>query len=261
MTCKFFPILIFAFSLITSCQTEQVFVDRIVYDTVWVETPPIQIVETQTDTIWQTTTILDTIIVSQHIVRTDTIFIEKHIQLIDTIYNEVIKTETIVEVDTVFVDQIEIVQSRLRIVHPGLNNYNGVYHWNDAISEWLSRVQAAGLTPKAATVVFKGDEFGSPPPMFTVEIGEDGFYYVYMNFFHDTVPIWQYLSNILLDIPIIKATLDYESGYWWEDPQAWIVKPEYDHLMFEYFPSVAHEVATPEKKDWYWEDMFSGIPN
>jgi len=262
MTSKIFHIVLVGFLLLASCHTEQVFVDRVVYDTIWVEQPPIHIVETKTDTVWQTVTVLDTIIVSQHVVKTDTVFIEKQIRLVDTVYNEVIMTETVIEIDTVLVDRVEIVESRLRIVHPGLDNYRGVYHWNDDISERLRRVQAAGLKPKATTLIFIAEDVPYyPPSEFTIEIGPDGYYYVHSNFFHDTVPIWHCLSYILLDIPIIEATLDYESGYWWENVEESIVRPEYDHLMFEYFPISAYWVATPEKQDWYWEDMFSGRPD
>jgi hypothetical protein len=248
-------------SALVSCQPEEVLVERIVYDTIWVESPPIHIVETKTDTVWETVTVVDTVISSQHVVKTDTIFIAKQIQLVDTIYNEIIKTETVVEVDTVFVDRVEIVESRLRIVHPGVSNYSGVYQWNESISEWLLRVQAAGLKPKAETVIFLGVDNSLDPPKYTIELGADGFYYVHMTFIHSTAPIWQCLSHILLDIPIIPAPLEYESAYWWENEDEQILKPEYDHLMFEHFPILVYYVAAPEKKDWYWEDMFSSRPD
>lgn len=255
-------IALLSFGVLLCCHTEQVFVDKVLYDTIWIEKPPITVVETKTDTVWQTISVPDTIVVSQHIVKTDTVFVEKQMQLIDTVYNEVIKTVTVIEIDTVYVDRIEVVESRLRIVHPGINNYNGIFFWNDDILEWLRRVQAAGLKPKAVTVIFKPNEGDSyPPPTATISIGADGYYYVDNNFFHNTILIWQYLSNILLDIPIIQATLDYESGYWWENYEESTVKTEYDHLMFEYFPITAYWAATPEKQDWYWEDMFSGRPD
>lgn len=259
MPTKFFSILFLGMALMASCvSTEQVFVDRVLYDTIWVEQPPVTVIETKTDTVWETVHAHDTIIVSQQIIKTDTVFVEKHVHLVDTVYNEVVKTEVVIEVDTVFVERIEIVDSRLRIVHPGLNNYNGVYFWNDLISEWLNRVQAEGLTPKAATVIFRRVGLDFDGVGADVFIGEDGYYYV------DTllsVSVWQVLSNLLLDIPLIEAELDYETGFWWENEAEGLVKPQYDHLMFEYFPSYTYEMATPEKKDWYWEDMFSALPD
>jgi hypothetical protein len=100
-------------------------------------------------------------------------------------------------------------------------------------------------------------------------VGEDGFYYVYMEF-HDEAAIWRAMSNVLLDIPYIEADnpsyIDPETGleywynygdyYWYEDYENQIVKPEYDHMMFQFFGSEVYYAATPEKQDWYWKDMF-----
>src|SRR5690606_25935892 len=121
MTRQLIPVLLLGTGLLLSC-TEQVVVERTVHDTVWMEKPPVQIVETKTDTVWQLVSVRDTLVVTQQIVKTDTVFIEKQIQLIDTVYQEVVKTKTVIEVDTVRGVGVEMVKKRTRIGHRGKEN-------------------------------------------------------------------------------------------------------------------------------------------
>src|SRR5690606_38688670 len=169
MTPKFLPIMFLGIGVLLSC-TQQVLIERIVHDTVWIEKPPVELIETRTDTVWEIVTLRDTVIVSQQIVTTDTIFIEKLIQLVDTVYKEVVKTRTVIEVDTVLVDRVEIVEKRLTIVHPGLRDYDAVPEFDAAINEWLNRVKGRGLQPKAGTIVLTPVYWG--PPNFGIQIVE-----------------------------------------------------------------------------------------
>lgn len=257
MTPKFLPIMFLGIGVLLSC-TEQVLIERIVHDTVWIEKPPVEIIETRTDTVWEIVTLRDTVIVSQQIVTTDTIFIEKLIQLVDTVYKEVVKTRTVIEVDTVLVDRVEIVERRLTIVHPGLRDYDAVQEFDAAINEWLNRVKERRLQPKAETIVLTPVYWG--PPNFGIQIVEsDGIYYAYMEWMVDKCPIWRVLSNVLLDIPLINVGNDivYFDDWWTGDFIGLELKPHYDHMMFVFFPSYYYDQAMPERQDWYWEDMLS----
>src|SRR5690606_41567153 len=69
-----FPLLLIG--LLASCESEQVFVDRIVHDTIWVQGTPVKITETKTDTVWVTRTVNDTITVTQQVIVTDTVLLE-----------------------------------------------------------------------------------------------------------------------------------------------------------------------------------------
>src|SRR5690606_27689619 len=146
----------------------------------------------------------------------------------------------------------EIVESRLTIVHPGTNNYDGLYHWTDAITEWLRRTEEAGRKPKAETVVFMPVRWGNPS--FGVQISKgiaDDFYYVFMELY-DEVAVWRALSNVLLDIPFID--LDLEDAPYGYDGSLF-TQEKYDHFMFQFFVSSQYWDANEEKRDWYWEDM------
>lgn len=240
-----------------TCESEQVLVDRIIYDTIWIEKPPIRITQTHTDTVWITNTVTDTVTITQQVITTDTVFVERTIQLIDTIYKDVIKTVTVTEIDTVFVDKVEIVESRLTIVHPYYNNYEGIYIFNDATAEWLRRTKAAGIKVKAATVVFLNVRWGNPTFGQRVDIGDDGFYYVTTEGISD-VAIWRALSRALLDIPYIELDPeDTEWGVWGGDDHALIDPEKYGHIMFQFFWDNHYYSASPEKQDWYWQDMFN----
>src|SRR5690606_42022925 len=92
-----FPLLLIG--LLASCESEQVFVDRIVHDTIWVQGTPVKITETKTDTVWVTRTVNDTITVTQQVIVTDTVLLERVVQVIDTVYKEVVKTITVTEVE------------------------------------------------------------------------------------------------------------------------------------------------------------------
>src|SRR5690606_24080073 len=200
-----------------ACEREQVLVDRLVHDTVYVNGDPI----------------------------------------------------VIVKPDTIYVPVTDSFQTRLTIIHPGSDNYNGVYHWNEAITEWLLRVDQAGLEPHARTVVFTPVHWGNPTGGAAAVIRDDGFYYVYMEIV-DHAAIWRSLSNVLLDIPFIEVSqgsyIDLETGeelwysygdlFWYEDYACQTVKQEYGHLMCHFFGSGVDYAATPEKHDWYWNDMF-----
>jgi hypothetical protein len=261
MTRKFFTVLLLGIALLLSCETEQVIVERIRHDTVWVEKPPIQIIETKTDTVWQTKTVHDTVIVSQQVVTTDTIFIEKVIELIDTVYKDVIKTVTVIEVDTVLVDRVEIVENRLTIAHPGLDNHESVYGFDEAITEWLTRVKEAGLQPKWEAILFTPVRWG-PIPIGISIFQENGIYYGYTDLNVDPAVVWRVLSNILLDIPLIEVGSDIEYyDDWWEGEVIGVkMKPQYDHMMFVFFPYSYYEQSTPERQAWYWEDMLNSHP-
>lgn len=262
MIIKIFPALLLSGVLVWSCQTDQVLVERVLRDTVWVEVPPVQTIETKRDTVWQMKTVRDTVIVIQDVITTETVFIEKQLQLIDTVYKEVMKTETVIEVDTVFVDRVEIVERRLTIVHPGLDNYQAVEDFAVAINEWLNRVRNAGLQPKAETIIFTPIRWGNPS--FGVSIFEEnGLYYAYLEGEVDATAIWRVMSNILLDIPLIEVGSDIEYYYdWWEGEVVEVqLKPHYDHMMFVFFPAFYYDAANPERQEWYWEDMLNSIPN
>lgn len=250
MTPKLILIMLLGGIMLWTCQTEQVFVDRIIHDTVWVEKPPIRIIETKTDTVWQTKIVNDTVIVSQEVVVTDTVLVEKVVQLVDTVYKDVIKEVTVIELDTVYITKTEIVESRLTIVHPGTNNYDGLYHWTDAITEWMRRAEEAGRKPKAETVVFMPVRWGNPTFGIQVSKGTaDDFYYVFMEYSGE-VAIWRALSYVLLDIPLIN--LDAEDEPYGGDIYT---DEKYDHLMFQFFLDSQYYEASPEKQAWYWEDM------
>src|SRR5690606_6572977 len=259
MTRQLIPVLLLGTGLLLSC-TEQVVVERTVHDTVWMEKPPVQIVETKTDTVWQLVSVRDTLVVTQQIVKTDTVFIEKQIQLIDTVYQEVVKTKTVIEVDTVLVDRVEIVENRLTIVHPGNRNYQTVQEFEEAINEWLTRVKEAGLQPKAETIVLRHVRWGNPS--FGISIfKENGIYYAYLEGLVDKAVVWRVLSHILLDIPLIDVGSDIQYyDDWWEDVVGVKLKSHYDHMMFVFFPIDYYDQATPEQQDWYWEDMLNSRP-
>lgn len=257
MTSKSILVPLLAACMLWTCQTEQVIVDRVVHDTVWIEKPPIRIVETITDTVWQTRIVNDTVVVTREVIVTDTVLVEKIVQLVDTVYQDVIKQVTVIELDTVYITKTEIVESRLTIVHPGSNNYNGIYHWNESITTWLNKVKQYGLKPKAATVIFTPIRWGNPTFGIEDYKMEDGSYLVYMEF-HDDVAIWRALSHVLLDIPLIP--LDPEETEWgtWDGGDYTHI-PKYDHLMFQFFFSGRYWEFSddPERQEWYWEDMLT----
>ena len=72
-----FPLLLIGWLALASCESEQVFVDRIVHDTIWVQGTPVKITETKTDTVWVTRTVNDTITVTQQVIVTDTVLLER----------------------------------------------------------------------------------------------------------------------------------------------------------------------------------------
>lgn len=261
MTRKLITMLLLGIGALLSC-TEHVTVERILRDTVWVEKPPIQIVETRRDTVWQTVTVHDTVIVTQHVITTDTVFIEKQIQLIDTVYKDVVKTVTVIEVDTVLVDRVEIVEKRLTIVHPGNQNYQAVQTYEEAINEWMSRVKEAGLEPRAETIVFTVVRWGNPTFGVYVDKDATGIYHATVEWLVDKCTIWRVLSNALLDVPLIEVGGDIVYyGDWWEGGTIGLqLKPHYDHMMFVFFPADYYDRATPEHQDWYWEDMLNSRP-
>lgn len=264
-----FPLLLIGWLALASCESEQVFVDRIVHDTIWVQGTPVKITETKTDTVWVTRTVNDTITVTQQVIVTDTVLLERVVQVVDTVYKEVVKTITVTEVDTVYVTQTEIVESRLTFIHPGANNYDGIYYWNESIARWLAKAEQYGMSPHARTIVFTTVRWGYPTYGNSTWVGEDGFYYVYMEF-HDEAASWRAMSNVLLDIPYIEAPqgsyIDPDTGeevwysygnlFWYEDYASQTVKPEYDHMMFQFFHADVYYAASEEKQDWYWRDMF-----
>jgi hypothetical protein len=90
-------------------------------------------------------------------------------------------------------------------------------------------------------------------------VESDGIYYAYMEWMVDKCPIWRVLSNVLLDIPLINVGSDimYFDDWWTGDFIELELKPHYDHMMFVFFPSYYYDQATPERQDWYWEDMLS----
>jgi len=249
-------LLLIGWLALASCESEQVLVDRIVHDTIWVQSPPVKVVETQTDTVWVTQTVHDTITVTKQIVVTDTVLLERVVQVVDTVYKEVVKTITVTEFDTVYVTRTEIVDSRLTIVRPGATVDDGSEEWNSGIAYWLDRVQRAGLRPKATTVIFSV-HLGHPEEGEIIWNPYENIYHVILPY-EDRASVWRALSHILLDIPFIEPPEGewFFSFFWWEDEEARIVKPEFDHLMFVYFPSELYWSASKEKQDWYWNDMF-----
>jgi hypothetical protein len=252
--------------VLLSCESEQIFVDKVVSDTIWIQSDPIKIIQTKTDTVWVTKNETDTITATREVVVTDTVFVERVVRVVDTVFNEVIETITVTRVDTVYETRTEIVDTQIRIFHPAYDNYENIYQWNDAIGEWFRRVNMYGLKPHARTLIFRiSEEEVNWETGAEIVLATDGFYYIITQYHPDEAGIWRILSNVLLDIPFMEVPIpiggDGESSgpydtYWYEDAENFILKPEYDHVMFPAFSYSVYWWAEPGKRDWYWKDMF-----